>query len=226
MKMLLVEDDRDLARVTRDYFSKNGYSLKVINNGQEALNYLMLNPVKLIILDIMLPGVDGFTICELVRQKSNTPIIIISAKTEEDDKIMGLELGADDYIEKPYSVKELFARAKAQLRRSYDFKLNSEKIIDSNLTIDIIKHQVFLNSNILSLTSKEFELLKILVQNKGIPMRKERLFNLVWGIDSDSDYSTLTVHINKLREKVENNPKNPERILTVWGIGYKYEGTV
>jgi DNA-binding response OmpR family regulator len=183
----------------------------------------MLNSVKLLILDIMLPNVDGFTICEAVRAKSNIPIIIISAKTGEDARIMGIELGADDYLEKPYSVKELFVRVKSQLRRAYEMQVDLEIIIKGELLIDVGKRQVYLKDKPVQLAAKEFEILKILVENSGRAVKKEKLFNLVWGINSDSDYSTLTVHINKLREKIEKNPKKPERIKTVWGVGYRFE---
>ena len=222
-KILLVEDEKELAQVTKDYFANRGYLLQIIEDGREALDYLMLNSVKLLILDIMLPNVDGLTICEAVRAKSNIPIIIISAKTGEEARIMGIELGADDYLEKPYSVKELFVRVKAQLRRAYEMQVDLEKIIKGELLIDVGKRQVYLKDKPVQLAAKEFELLKILVEQSGRAVKKEKLFNLVWGINSDSDYSTLTVHINKLREKIEKNPKKPELIKTVWGMGYRFE---
>jgi DNA-binding response OmpR family regulator len=222
-KILLVEDEKELAQVTKDYFANRGYLLQIIEDGQEALDYLMLNSVKLLILDIMLPNVDGFTICEELRKKSNIPIIIISAKTGEDARIMGIELGADDYLEKPYSVKELFVRVKSQLRRAYEMQVDLEKIIKGDILIDVGKRQVYLKDTPVQLAAKEFELLKILVEQSGRVVKKEKLFNLVWGINSDSDYSTLTVHINKLREKIEKNPKRPELIKTVWGVGYRFE---
>lgn len=221
----MVEDEKELARVTKDYFGSRGYLLKVINDGQEAMEYLSINldSVKLLILDIMLPGVDGLTICEKVRQQSNIPIIILSARTGEEARITGIELGADDYLEKPYSVKELFVRVKSQLRRAYELKLELNKISAADLVLDIGGRKLYIDGRAVNLAVKEFELLKILIQNKGRVVNKEKLFNQVWGIDSESDYSTLTVHINKLREKIEKNPKKPERIKTVWGIGYRFE---
>lgn len=161
-KILLVEDEKELAQVTKDYFANRGYLLQIIEDGQEALDYLMLNSVKLLILDIMLPNVDGFTICEELRKKSNIPIIIISAKTGEDARIMGIELGADDYLEKPYSVKELFVRVKSQLRRAYEMQVDLEKIIKGDILIDVGKRQVYLKNNPVQLAAKEFELLKYL----------------------------------------------------------------
>lgn len=222
-KILMVEDEKELARVTKDYFSSRGYLLEVINDGQQALDYLMLNSVKLLLLDIMLPGVDGLTICEKVREHSNIPIIIISALTGEEARIKGIELGADDYIEKPYSVKELFVRVNSQLRRAYELQVELNKISAGKILLDIGARQLYLAGEKVDLAAKEFELLKILVQNKGRVIKKERLFNQVWGLNSESDYSTLTVHINKLREKIEKNPKKPELIKTVWGIGYRFE---
>jgi len=223
-QILLVEDEKELAIVTKDYFKKEGYQVKIIENGKEALDYLMLNPIKLLILDIMLPGIDGLTICEEVRKKSNIPIIMISAKTGEDARIIGIELGADDYIEKPYSVKELFVRVKSQLNRSYKMTVEMDKMVDGNLTIDTIARQVFIKGENISLSTKEFDLLRILVENKGRLMQKEKLFNMIWGVDSFSEFSTLTVHINKLREKIEVNPKDAKSIVTVWGVGYRYVG--
>lgn len=221
----MVEDEKELAEVTKDYFGSRGYLLKVINDGQEALKYLSVNldSIKLLILDIMLPGVDGLTICEKVRQQSNIPIIILSARTGEEARITGIELGADDYLEKPYSVKELFVRVKSQLRRAYQLQLKLNKITAANIVLDLGGRQLYLDQQPVSLAVKEFELLKILLQNKGRVIKKEKLFNQVWGIDSESDFSTLTVHINKLREKIEKNPKKPKLIKTVWGIGYRFE---
>jgi DNA-binding response OmpR family regulator len=222
--VLLVEDEKELAMVTKDYFEKQGCLVKIISNGKEALDYLMLNSVKLLILDIMLPEVDGLTICQAVRKKSNIPIVIISAKTGEEARIIGIELGADDYIEKPYSVKELFVRVKSALRRAYERTVEMNKIIDGDLLIDTVARQVFLKGELIPLSSKEFEVLKILVVNKGRAMQKNKLFNMVWGEESFSEFSTLTVHINKLREKIEKNPKEPKYIVTVWGVGYRFEG--
>jgi DNA-binding response OmpR family regulator len=223
-KIVIVEDEVELAEITRSYLVKEGYNVKIISDGKEALDYLMVNSVDLLILDIMLPDVDGYTICEEVRKKSNIPIMIISARHEEEDKILGLELGADDYIEKPFSVKELVARVKAQMRRKYDYEKLVDKIVDGKLIIDTLSRMVYLNEIPISFSVKEYDLLKLLVENKGRVMKKETLFNQVWGLESFSEFSTLTVHINKLREKLEENPRKPKLIVTIWGMGYKYEG--
>src|SRR6056297_3978904 len=180
----MVEDEKELAQVTKDYFGSRGYLLKIINDGQEALEYLSVNfdSVKLLILDILLPGVDGLTICEKVRQQANIPIIILSARTGEEVRIMGIELGADDYLEKPYSVKELFVRVKSQLKRAYELKVEPEKIIKGNLRLDLGARQLYINGKSIQLAAKEFDLLKILVENSGRAMSKEKLFNAVWGL--------------------------------------------
>jgi DNA-binding response OmpR family regulator len=223
-KIVLVEDEKELAFVIRDYLKNEGYEVIVIQDGKEALDYLMKNSIKLLILDIMLPNVDGFEICKEVRKKTNIPIIIISAKSEDDDKISGLELGADDYIVKPCSIRELSARVKAHLRRSYDIKINKEKIVDGPIIVDVQARQIYFNNNPINLANKEFDLLKILIENKDRVMIKENLFNRIWGTESFSELSTLTVHINKIREKIEKDPKKPKAIKTIWGTGYKYEG--
>lgn len=223
-KIVIVEDEIELAEITRNYLVKEGYNVKIISDGKEALDYLMVNSVDLLILDIMLPDVDGYTICEEVRKKTNIPIMIISARHEEEDKILGFELGADDYIEKPFSVKELVARVKAQMRRKYDYEKLVDKIVDGKLIIDTLSRMVYLNETPISFSVKEYDLLKLLVENKGRVLKKETLFNQVWGSESFSEFSTLTVHINKLREKLEENPRKPKLIVTIWGMGYKYEG--
>lgn len=224
MDILLVEDDIDLQIMGKKYLDKAGFSTKIISDGESALEYIKENEIKLLILDIMLPGIDGFSICEEVRERSNIPIIIVSAKNFEEDKILGLDLGADDYIVKPYALNELVARVKAQMRRNYGMSDKREKIKEGSLTLLTRSRQAFLRANELHLSTKEFDLLKLLVDNKGKVIKKEVLFNKIWGLESESELSTLTVHINKLREKIEKNPKKPESIITKWGIGYRFEG--
>lgn len=222
--IVIVEDEKELAEITRDYLVREGFKVTHISDGQEAIDYLMVHSVDLLILDIMLPNADGYTICEEVRKKSSMPIMVISARTEEEDKILGLELGADDYIEKPYSMNEIVARVKAQIRRNYGYEKNVESIVDGPLRLDTLSRKVYINNKEISFAVKEYDLLKLLLQNKGRVMKKENLFDSIWGVDSFSELSTLTVHINKLREKLEKNPKKPKSIVTVWGVGYRYEG--
>ena len=183
---------------------------------------MLTNNIELLILDIILPGPDGFAICEAVRKRKNVPIIIVSAKNDEESRILGLNLGADDYLVKPYSVKELVARVNAQMRRSMGGYIS--ELSDGDLRLNTASKEVFLDKTLLALTAKEFDLLKLFLENRGRVLSKEFLLNTVWGVESESEPSTLTVHIGKLREKIEANPKGFKRIVTVWGVGYRYEG--
>ncbi|MDF2988246.1 MAG: transcriptional regulator [Eubacterium sp.] len=221
--LLIIEDNMELGTILCDFLAKDGYSLYLARNGEEGMEYIKNNTVKLVLLDIMLPGLDGFGVCQLIRDQGNIPIIIMSARVDKKDKIAGLELGADDYVEKPFDIDVLSAKIGAHLRRNYDFKEKSNVISDGDITIDLNAMSVFFKKNLLIMTSKEYELLLLFLRNKGKTLRKEWLFDKVWGTDSFSEPSTLTVHINKLREKIEEVPKNPKRIITVWGVGYKYE---
>ncbi len=221
--LLIIEDNIELGTILCDFLAKDGYSLFHAKSGEEGMEYLKNNTVKLVLLDIMLPGIDGFGVCKLIREKGNIPIIIISAIVDKKEKLAGIELGADDYIEKPFDIDLLSAKIGAQLRRNYDFKEKSSIVTDGNITIDLDATTVYFKNNPLVMTSKEYELLLLLLQNKGKTLRKEWLFDKVWGTDSFSEPSTLTVHINKIREKIEETPKSPKRIVTVWGVGYKYE---
>ena len=169
-------------------------------------------------LDIMLPEGDGFSVCEKIRKDSNTPILIVSAKTEKDDKLLGLNLGADDYIEKPYDIDILLAKISGIFKRRYSL----DELTDGELRVNRIKRAVYLRNRQLEMTAKEFDLLVLLMENRGRTLSKEYIFNTVWGSDSFSEQQTLTVHVKKLRQKIEEEPKNPARILTVWGVGYRY----
>ncbi len=221
--ILLIEDNEELGKLLSDFLTSDGFSVFHALSGEEGLAWINENTVKILILDIMLPGIDGFGVCSAVREKGSIPIIILSAKSGKEDKIRGLEFGADDYIEKPFDVDVLIAKIRAIMRRNYDMSTKGKLLSDGNLLLDIEANQVFLDHMSLPMTNKEFILLSIFLQNKGKVLRKEWLFNTVWGMDSFSELSTLTVHINKLRDKIEENSKNPRRITTVWGIGYKYE---
>ncbi|AIQ58559.1 response regulator transcription factor [Paenibacillus borealis] len=222
--ILIIEDNAELAEVIRDFLQVEGYSVFIAASGEEGLAYLETHPVKLLLLDIMLPELDGFAVCRLAREKFNLPILIMSARHGDDNKIIGLELGADDYLEKPFSVNLLTAKVKAHLRRSYEMNDDKQLLADGDLTINRTSMMVYKSGQQLGMTAKEYELLVLLMSNKGKALRKEWLFQQVWGADSFSEPSTLTVHMNKLRDKIELNPKEPRRIVTVWGVGYKYEG--
>lgn len=174
---------------------------------------------NLIILDIMLLGMDGFAVCSKIRESSNTHILIASAKTEKNDKLKGLNLGADDYIEKPYDIDILLAKIKGIFKRKYA----REEIVEGNLRLNTISNTLWVNERKIDVTVKEFELLKLLIENKHVTLKKEYLFNTIWGSDSNSEIQTLTVHIKWLREKIEEEPKKPKHIITEWGVGYRFE---
>lgn len=221
--LLIIEDNIELGTILCDFLTRDGYSLFHAKTGEEGLEYLKSNTVKLVLLDIMLPGMDGFGVCTRIREEGNIPIVIMSAKTDKQDKLAGLELGADDYIEKPFDIDILMAKIGALFRRNYEFKDKSKIISTKDITIDLDATCVYYKNELLTMTMKEYDLLRILIENRGKTLRKEWLFNKIWGMDSFSEPSTLTVHINKLREKIEETPKKPEKIITVWGVGYKFE---
>ncbi len=217
--ILIVEDNVELGTLLSDFLESAGYSTKLCETGEEAVSYFVDSGAKLVVLDIMLPNMDGFAVCQKIREKSNAPILIVSAKTEKGDKMNGLILGADDYIEKPYDIDIILAKISGIFKRRYETKI----LVDGDIKIDIVNHRVYKSGVELSMTSKEFDILLLLVENKGKALKKELIFNKVWGIDSFSEPQTLTVHIKWLREKIEKNPKAPTRILTVWGVGYRFE---
>lgn len=217
--ILVVEDNMELAELLCDFLKNEGYSVEHCSDGETALNLFAKSGARLIVLDIMLPNIDGFAVCRKIRETSNSPIIVVSAKAEKDDKLNGLYLGADDYIEKPYDIDILLAKIKGIFLRHY----NSTVISDGFLKIDKSKHIVFKGDVPLEMTQKEFNLLTLLVENTGKTLSKDFIFNKIWGFDSFSETQTLTVHIKWLRQKIESNPKNPKHIITVWGIGYRYE---
>lgn len=217
--ILIVEDNKELAGLLCDFLQAEGYSVTLSHTGEQALALLEEQGARLIVLDIMLPGMDGFAICKRIREVDDTPIFILSAKTEKDDKLKGLLLGADDYMEKPYDIDILLAKIKGIFRRRYQV----DKLVAGNLKLDRLKRIVYRDDIPLELTAKEYELLLLLMENQGKVLSKEYLFNRVWGFDSESELQTLTVHMKWLRQKVEIEPKNPRRIVTVWGVGYRFE---
>ena len=217
--ILVVEDNLEMAALLCDFLKAEGYSVQNCTDGESALKAFESEDARLVILDIMLPGLDGFAVCRKIRENANTPIIIVSAKTEKDDKLNGLILGADDYIEKPYDIDILLAKIKGIFTRRYQ----TEVLSDGFLKIDKSKRIASKEKIPLDLTQKEFDLLLLLMENTGKTLSKDYLFNQIWGFDSFSEPQTLTVHIKWLRQKIESNPKKPDHIVTVWGVGYRYE---
>ena len=221
--LLLVEDNLELADLICTFLKKDGFSIINVDSGEKALEFLKKEAFKIVLLDIMLPGIDGFTVCSSIRKNHNTPIIIMSAKVDKEDKLNGFTLGADDYIEKPVDVDILSAKISALMKRNYELKVERTIINSGAISINKEANEVYLNGKLLNMTSKEFELLLLLVENPGKTLRKDYIFNKIWGADSFSEDQTLTVHIKMLRDKIEDNPKKPKRIVTLWGVGYKYE---
>lgn len=217
--ILIVEDNIEIAALLKDFLEKENYIVSVAETGEKALSLYEKYGARLVLLDVMLPGIDGFSVCSRIRECSNTPIIILSAKTDREDKLNGITLGADDYIEKPIDIDILLAKIKGIFKRRYDI----EKIVEGDLILNIAKQVLVVDGKNYELTSKECELLKILIQNKNTTLKKEYLFNAIWGSDSETEFQSLTVHIKWLREKIEKDPKNPKHIITVWGVGYRFE---
>ena len=217
--ILIVEDNKELADLLCDFLRAENYTVSVAETGEKALQLYEKYSARLLVLDIMLPGTDGFAVCRKIREESNTPIIIVSAKTEKEDKLNGLVLGADDYIEKPYDIDILLAKIAGIFKRRYAV----DELVCGDIKINRAGRQVYKKDIPLEMTAKEFDLLVLLIENKGKTLTKEYLFNQIWGSDSFSEQQTLTVHIKWLRQKIEDDPKKPEKILTVWGTGYKYE---
>lgn len=216
--ILIVEDNRELATLLRDFLEAEGYVVSVADSGEKALHLYEKYGARLVVLDIMLPGMDGFAVCARIRENSDTPILIVSAKVDKDDKLNGLVMGADDYIEKPYDIDILIAKIKGIFKR----RLALDEISCGNLTLNRADRTVKKDGGLVDMTAKEFELLLLLIENKGKVLNKEYIFNRIWGSDSFSEQQTLTVHIKWLRQKIEDEPKNPEKIQTVWGVGYKF----
>ena len=226
-KVLIIEDDISIAELERDYLEINGFEVTIENTGDKGLLKAKQNLYDLIILDLMLPNIDGFEICRQIRSLKNTPIIMVSAKKEDIDKIRGLGLGADDFMTKPFSPSELVARVKAHISRferlTQGKHTTMDKIEIRGLSMDKSSRRVFINEKEISLTTKEFDLLVFLAANPNKVFTKEELFERIWGIDSQGDVPTVTVHIRKLREKIEIDPSNPQYIETIWGVGYRFE---
>lgn len=224
-RILIIEDDSVIAEVEKDYLEAHGFEVSVALDGDIGLDKALKEDFELIILDLMLPGKDGFEICKQVRRVKNIPILMVSAKKEDIDKIRGLGLGADDYVVKPFSLSELVARVKAHLER-YARLTNSRpqnhEIRIRNLHINKLSRRVFLNEVELALTSKEYDLLLFFVNHPNQVFTKEDLFERIWGMDSHGDLATVTVYISRLREKIEPPNTKSQYIETIWGVGYRF----
>ena len=226
-KILIIEDEESIAELEKDYLELSGFEVEIAGDGTTGLDKALNEEFDLIILDLMLPGTDGFEICRKVREVKNTPIIMVSAKKEDIDKIRGLGLGADDYMTKPFSPSEMVARVKAHLAR-YERLIGSgmpanDVIEIRGLKIDKTARRVWVNGEEKNFTTKEFDLLAFLAQNPNHVFTKEELFSKIWDMESVGDIATVTVHIKKIREKIEFNTAKPQYIETMWGVGYRFK---
>ena len=226
-KILIVEDEIAIAELEKDYLELSGFEVEVETQGDVGLARALKDEFDLIILDLMLPGVDGFEICRKIREEKNTPIIIVSAKKDDIDKIRGLGMGADDYMTKPFSPSEMVARVKAHLAR-YERLIssglpNNDIVEIRGIKIDKTARRVWINGEETNFTSKEFDLLTFLAQNPNHVFTKDELFKEIWDMESVGDIATVTVHIKKLREKIEYDTSKPQYIETIWGVGYRFK---
>ena len=226
-KILIIEDEESIADLEKDYLELSDFNVEIENTGEKGLERSLKEDFDLIILDLMLPGVDGFEICRRIREVKNIPVIMVSAKKDDIDKIRGLGLGADDYMTKPFSPSELVARVKAHMAR-YDRLTQSGTQVNDvveirGLKIDKTARRVYVNGEEKQFTTKEFDLLTFLASNPNHVYSKEELFRNIWDMDSIGDIATVTVHIKKIREKIEFDSSNPQYIETIWGVGYRFK---
>ena len=224
-RILIVEDDELIAELEQDYLLAEGLESDIVANGAETVQRFRKKEYSAVLLDLMLPGKSGFDICREIRSQSDIPILLVTAKREDIDKIKGLGLGADDYVVKPFSPVELTARVKAHMQIHRTLKTgNQEEVISvGQLRIYPGSYRAYKGEQALELTGREFQLLLFLAQNPNIVFSKERIFDSVWGMEAVGDMSTVTVHVNKLRDKIEEDPSKPQYIQTVWGVGYRFK---
>lgn len=226
MKVLVVDDEKILAKGIKFNLENEGYTVILAHDGEEALEKAKYETPDIIILDLMLPKMDGLMVCNKIREFSKVPIIMLTAKSDDTDKLVGFEFGADDYITKPFNIMELKARMRAVLRRSSTSAASSEdeqKIDRNGLVIDISSRDVYIDGKKVDLTVKEFDLLELLAKNPGHVYSREKLLSVVWGYDYPGDARTVDVHVRRVREKIEKDPANPEFLLTKWGVGYYFK---
>lgn len=226
-KILIIEDEMTIAELEKDYLELSGFQVEIETNGEEGLQKVLKEDYNMVILDLMLPGMDGFEVCRQIREHKNLPILMVSAKKDDIDKIRGLGMGADDYVTKPFSPSELVARVKAHLAR-YERLIGSgmpqNDIVEiRGIRIDKTARRVWINEEEKQFTTKEFDLLVFLAQNPNRVFTKDELFKEIWDMESVGDIATVTVHIKKIREKIEINTAKPQYIETIWGVGYRFK---
>lgn len=224
-KILIIEDENNIAELEKDYLESHNYEVDIENDGALGLEKALSETYSLVIVDLMLPNMSGFSIIKKIREHKDIPLLVVSAKIKEVDKIRGLGLGADDYITKPFSPGELVARVQSNLMRYNRLvgkSIEESKIVIRDLEIDLSTHEVYLRGEKLFFITKEFELLAFMAQNPNIAFSKDRLFSRIWGADNYGDIATVTVHVQKIRSKIEDDSSQPKYIETVWGVGYRF----
>ena len=223
--ILIIEDNEQLGQLIADFLKKEGWTIQWVQSAEDGLLLLEKESFKLMLLDVMLPGKDGFEALSEIRKTRKFPVLMMSAKTDDDSKILGMEIGADDYVDKPFSIPVLTSKIKALMRRSYDIAEEKEIISAEGITVDISARKVYKDENLVDVKGKEFDLLVYLMQNRGKALRKENIFNNVWGESCFSELSALGVYVSWLRDKIEDNPREPKLIKTVYKVGYQFGET-
>lgn len=223
--ILIIEDNEELGTLVHDFLKREGYSVQLARSAEEGLELIGKAAFKMLLLDVMLPGMNGYEALQEIRKDQKLPVLMMSAKTDEQSKVLGFEVGADDYIDKPFSFKVLGLKIKALMKRTYDLTEDRQLLAYENITLDVGARTVFKGDEQIQITGKEYELLEYMMRHPGQILNKEKLFNEIWGVDCFSDLASLNVHIRWLREKLEDDPKNPKLIKTVWRVGYQFGGT-
>lgn len=222
--ILVIEDNKELGTLICDFLKKDGFSVEWKGNAEEGLKCVEKAAYKMLLLDVMLPETDGYEMLQIIRRKHNIPVLMMSAKTDDQSKILGLDVGADDYLDKPFSFPVLSSKVKAILRRSYEMPEKKKLLVYRDITVDVAARTVTRNGKEISVTGKEYDILCYFMQYPGQVIHKETLFNAVWGCDCFSEINTLNVYVRWLREKLEDDPRNPKLIQTVWKVGYRFGG--
>lgn len=222
--ILIIEDNEELGVLIRDFLIRDGYNVEWVTTAEKGFEEIKKAAYKMLLLDVMLPGMDGYEALQEIRKTMAVPVLMMSARTDDQSKILGLEVGADDYMDKPFSFPVLSSKIKAIIRRTYDMRDQKELLVYQDITLNINERTVVKGDTPLNITGKEFDILEYLMSHPETVIKKEELFNAVWGADCFSEMSTLTVYVRWLREKLEVDPKNPELIKTVWKVGYKLGG--
>ncbi len=223
--ILIIEDNEELGKLISDFLKREGYSVEWCTTAEEGIGKLKAAACKMLLLDVMLPGIDGYEALQEIRKEQKIPVLMMSARTDDNSKILGLKLGADDYLDKPFSVSVLGFKIKALMRRAYDMAEERQILTYGNITMDMTQREVFKDGKKIGINGKEFDLLEYFMRHPEQVIKKEKLFNEVWGFDCMSEQGSLNVHIRWLREKLEEDPKDPGLIQTVWGVGYRFGGT-